>query len=369
MAYILKREEAIPAIESVIQRQDNELLQNLYIDSRLANILGQAEIFKMWHGFIPVSSLPDVALRQLLMACRLDYREYCERVDYSYLIDEYANTIDNQNTRYLTQNSIKNFAAKAEKEFFTDLQLMTREEAELLVDRFLADSSPSTLQRAVTKVSAFCDWCIEGDRFPGAVNNFKKMKITYEPWVQRSMVRDAYDLEKSFRQAGLVYQDGRPAPMLLALAWMGFNRAEVLDIQNEEVNLFEKTVRGRPIPQPFIEIFLSYNGGSYELLLGHNAFEMIQEDLGYWVKRQVRTPNGNRFDDAALANVVFDTQFSYENIWLSGMMYRMYEYERDSSESITDDQIASIFQTSTPGTCARYRLIYATYKKCFWENA
>lgn len=370
MAYILKREKAISAVEDVIKQQDNDLLQRLYVDEPLVKYIGQAEIFKLWHGFIPVDSLSDKSLTKLLQFFGYNHDEYHEQINYSYLIEEYANTIENQNTRYLTQNSLKNFAVEAEKKFFNDLPLMTRDEAEMLVDYLLTNSSPATLQRAVTKVAAFCDWCIENQKIPGAVNNFKRMKkITYEPWVQRCLVRDAYDLEQRFQKIGLVYNEGRPAPILLALAWMGFTRTEVLDIKNEDVDLFKMTVCERDIPKSFAELFLRYEGGSREIVLGNNSFEMIQEDLGYYVKRQVRSPNGLRFDDTALVNSIFDVPFSYENIWLSGMLYRLYDYERDSGEPVTDTQISDVFQVTSTGANTRYKQIYAAYKKCFWENA
>lgn len=369
MAYILKRDKAIAAIEETIKVQDNDLLQRLYADEVAVKKIGQAEIFKLWHGFIKTDSLPDESLDCLLTFFEYNHGDFHDFADFSHLIFEYAETIENENSRYLAQNSIKNFDKDAQRIFKKDLPQLTKDEVEGLVDFSLTNSSPSTIQRAVKKVSAFCDWCIKNDKIPNAVNNFKHInKLSYEPWVRKCLIKDDIALVSKFRERGLTYDEGRPGPLLLALAWMGFNRSEVLDIKNEDVDFFEKTVCGRSIPELFKEIFMRYDGGVRVVAIGRTLYELQQEDLGYFVKRQVRIPNGQRFDDTALMNAVFDMPYSYENIWLSGILYRLYVCEQNSGV-LTDQQIRDTFQVTSTAAFSRYRQIYETYKKCFWENA
>lgn len=370
MAYVLKREEALQAVSEVIQQQDNDVLQSMYQDESVLTVLSQADIFKLWHGFLPLDSLSDECIRVLMTFFRIDFLKYHEYKDYSCLVDEFVESIENKNTRYLTKNSLSHWVKLADQVYKKDLPELNRDEVMSLIDAMMETSSPTTIRNAVSKASSFCDWCIKNEKYPNAQNNFKAMtRISYEPWVEKNLVKDDVDLVCRLNRAGFLFDEGNPAFPLLALAWMGFDRRQVLEIKNEDVNALRHRVFDQDIPKVFWEIFLKYNGGSTFVPCGETAIELKQEDLGYFIKRLVRTPSGNRFDDTAIVNTLYDTKFSYDNIWLSGIMYRLYQYEQQELQPINNEMLQSVFQVKSSATLTRYKQIYRAYKSIYWGNA
>ncbi|MGN1158343.1 MAG: hypothetical protein ACI4TK_19395 [Agathobacter sp.] len=368
--YVLKREEAIRAVSESIQKQDNDILQSMYQDESVLKVIDQADIFKLWHGFLPLDSLSDECIRVLMEFFRIDFLKYHEYKDYSHVVDEFVEGIENKNTRYLTKNSISHWVELADRIYKKDLPELSRDEIMSLIDMMMETSSPTTIRNAINKASSFCDWCIKNEKYPNAQNNFKSITgLSYEPWVEKNLVKDDADLVYRLNRAGFVFDEGNPAFPLLALAWMGFDRRKVLEIKNEDVDLIQHLVCDQKIPEAFLEIFQKYDGGSKFLPCGRTMIELRQEDLGFFIKRLVKVASGIRFDDTAIINTLYDTKFSYDNIWLSGMMYRLYEYERQELKPINNEIFQNIFQVKSSAALTRYKRIYQAYKSIYWGNA
>ncbi len=370
MAYRLKREEAVEAIRKNIQQQNNNVLQALYQDENVLRVMSQADIFKLWHGFIQPDSLPDKSLNELLVFFRLDFYTYHELADYSYLVDEFVESIDNKNTRYLTKNNLDKMVKAVDAVYQKDLPELSKEEVAELVNGMLADSTPTTVQAMIRRASAFCNWCIKHDKYPNAHNPFHTMpEISIEPWILKNIVKDDIDLVSRLEQAGYTFNEGSAAPPLSALAWMGFTRKQVLEIQNEDVDLVAATVCGQAIPTAFYEIFRKYNTGYKIAPCGGSMLEWYLDDLGYYLKRLVCVPRGERFNDDGIINALYPTKLTFENIRLSGILYRLYHREMNRTDPLTDSDFASTFMVTSTAAIKRYCGIYAMYKKLYWEHA
>lgn len=365
----LNRENAIRAIQSVIDEQDNDLLQRIYQDEALGKVLDQADIFKMWHGFLKVEDLPDYVLSGLVDFLRFNDPTLFEYIDYTYLIQEYLETIENEKTQYQTKMRLLRVVKGASAMFGKDLPEISKEEAIDIAEAMMEDTSPATIYRNLLCAKNFCAWCIENQKYPDAQNNFKKLpKISMESWVKRKLVKDDIDLLLKMK-AVVPFNEGYAGPVLLALAWLGFSRTEVLQIKNEDVNLLHKTVCGVAISEPLWDIFLQYEGGEHIVTLGQSHVAWKQEDLGYYIKRSVLTPMGKPFDDLALAKATLQVGYTFENIALSKHLYNIYQQEISTGETPSATQLSSELNVSETTVKQSYIEMYRVYKSLFWENA
>lgn len=366
----LVRENAVRAIEEVIAEQDNDLLQRIYQDEAIGKIIDQISIFKIWHGFSKVDDLSDDAITCLVDFLHFeDTSKLFEYTDYSYLYQEYVDSIENKSTRYQTQQRLSKVARGASAMFQKDLPEMSRQEAMDIAEAMLADTSPTTIYRNILSASGFCEWCIKNKKYPHAKNSFKNLpKVSVGAWVKEKLVKDDVALMIKIRST-IPLNEGYAEPVLLALAWMGFSRQEVLNIKNEDVKLLDRRICGIPIPRPLMDIFYQYDNGVRVAPCGKQMLEWYQEDLGYYLKRLVCSPLGKPFDEAALAGSIAKTGYTFENVSLSRQLYDIYQKELSAGEPPSISGMASDLHVSEKSVKDRYFEIYQSYKSLFWENA
>lgn len=369
MSYVIQRNKAIEMINNTIALQDNELLQRLYCDKYLASIVDQSTLFKLWHGFVSADELSDNQLSSFLQICGYDVTEYSEYRDDSECVTEYLSTIANPSTQYQVKTRLQKVVQVADAMFVNALPLLSPDEAAAVVDVLLNNYGTATVQRMVYTAISFCDWCIKEHKIPNAQNNFKALsKISYDSWVKRCLVKDENALDNKMRSAGLSYTEGDSVPVLLVLAWMGYSGEKAIDLKNEDIDLFTMTVQDQPIPPIFHEIFRHYISDEYRGVLGENEYCLLKEDLGYFIKRRVREPNGRRFDKAALNAVMQRSPCTCENVVLSGHLYRLYLMSGQTQQDPSDEILRDLFQVKSVKSLQHYRKMYDTYKKVFWEK-
>ena len=184
-------------------------------------------MFQLWHGFKDLDALSDEQIKVLLSFFQIDSPDLYIKTDYSYLIEEHLQTIQNETTRYLSGNYLRKISLIANNKYHKDLPEITSEEAQEIAELLLSDMSPATVQSAISRASRFCDWCIKGREYPAAQNGFKRMpKISLEPWIRKNLVKDDTDLMLRLKNV-LPLNEGYAGLPALALAWIGFNKQEM----------------------------------------------------------------------------------------------------------------------------------------------
>lgn len=368
MAYKLKRDVAEKAILDVIAGQNNDMLQLLYMSAHVKKYVGQENMFKLWHGFIPVEDISDEGLNALCCAVGCDFEDLHDEIDYSYLIDEYLDTLANENTRRSYSGKLRVIAFAANNVLHKDLQEMTREDARDLSEAMLDQMSFSTVESAAWTASSFCQWCIKNDKYPNAQNNFTKLPpIDVSAYVKRCIPQDDMDLtDRLARQ--IVFDEGEGAAPILMFAWMGFTRQEILDMRNEDVDFFNETVKGVPIPTAFTPALKAYTFAVDVGMRGNSAYEYHLEDLGFFVKRLVIHDTGARCDKVFLNNSVSHVDLSFDNVATSGQFYRLYQREQQEGP-ISDKEFCELFGIKKQKTCYTKKQIYNTYKSLYWGSS
>lgn len=368
---VLNRERAIEKIQATVKNGDNDILQQIYTNDAIAKYINQVDIFKLWHGFKPVEELSTEALSALVDFLRFPYEEVYEYTDCSGWAEEYLATIENPNTQYVTKTQLMNVVRRADEGYRKDLVEITREEASEIADNLIADMSPATVKRCLNSATAFCKWCIATGRAPNGLNSFHRLPMpTLETWVANHLIKDREDLVRILYKARNK-QNATPihSPYVIAcLAWMGFNRQAVLDMKDEDVDYFHENVMGVPIPEFCSKFFYEYiHQEEYEPVNGV-MMKCYQEDLGYFLKRVVSEPTGERFDSMNLIKSLLTIGYSYENIWLSGRFYDAYQQEMLTKEPFGTKQISQILGVSEQAAKVQMQT-YEAYKSHFWESA
>lgn len=368
----LIRENAIPAIEQVIAQQDNDLLQRLYQDALVHLVLDQITVLRLWNGLAKLDDLSDEALLALVdfLHCP-DGGPMFDVVDYSYLYPEYLGTIENPSTRRQTEYRLGPMIKSAMSLLQKDLPEISRPEALMLRDAMLDDASPTTVYRRMSSASVFCDWCIKHDKYPQAINGFRKIpKASMEPWVQRHLVKDEYDLAYKLWEEKQ-WSRGSTGPVILALAWLGFSQQEMLDLRDDDVDLLYGRVRGVQIPRPLTKIFLFYLHQDQIPPEDRTGIGWKQENLGRLLKRLVPADryNGRPFDVVAIKNSIAASSYTIEGIVLSRRLYDAYQQEQQQGSELAAAELASILQVSGNAVRTHYLEVYRTYKALYWEHA
>lgn len=364
----LNRDKAIELIQEAIKTGDNDLLQSLYMSQKIGETIEQIDIFKMWHGFKPVEELSTEALMALA-----DYLNFgCdsslyEIVDCTGLVDEYLATIENQNTRYVTKTQLMNVVRRATDIYQKDLPEITPKEAEAIVDDMMTSISPATIKRCVLSAAAFCKWCLSNGKYPNGLNSFHRMQMPApEAWVATNLVKDDWHLLRIINQSKAY--DNQASYVLAVLAWMGFSRQSVLDMKDEDVNLSESTVMGVIIPDMFYEFFEKYINSEDSDPIAGTVGKYYQENLGYFLKRVVYGPSGNKFDSICLVKALFALGYSYENILLSRCFYDAYQEEVRTKKPFELAQMAQKLGISEQAAKVQMKT-YEAYKSHFWGGA
>lgn len=361
MAYKLIRDAALEAFSELAAAQDNDALQHLYASEKLQRVLDQATLFKVWHGFVPLSTLSDEALRVICEELYLDRSKLFEYTDYFWLIDEYLETIQNKNTQYTAKRWIYKIADIAVHTKHRDLQEMTLDDTNELGNNLLAIMTPSSIVTAFSAISSFCRWCIANQKYPGAMNSFSAApRLDLQAFARKNLPSSEFNLRDRLDKA-LLYGRGDYAPIVCILSWMGFTLQEMLDIRNEDVSVTRCTVCERQIPRALYDILRDYALESGEFTWGVSPSLWHLENLGYLLKKAVRADTGTRLDVVRLRQACGRAGMTPTNIYLAGQFDRLLTKEMREGP-ISEAEFREMFAIKSDKNYAYKMELYNAYK-------
>lgn len=367
MIYKLDRARAVAYILKIISEKDDNVLQNMYRHFKDAGAIPQEEILKLWHGFTSVDTLKDKEIEELLQFCLStsasnEYQDFLIEVDTSPIKIKYIDSIKNKKTQYAVRQYLEVFTEKIESVYHKDLCQLSKKEALNGLSN-LPNASVASLRQALTVARGYCNWCIENHEFDGQANNiFKRIKvgdIPLEPWIKDNVVKDANELMARIENTIPINQ-GFVAPVAAALAWMGFDIETSTQLKNADVNIFDRNINGKKIPQELLPVFVSYS----------NSSDTDLDDP--YLKRKRKKDKKIPFRNVDISNImkVFGS-LNYGNIMLSSSLFALYEIEKKKGAVSQEDYVA-IFGLNTSATSFLSYLkdkkrLYEAYKSVYWK--
>lgn len=365
--YKLIRSAALQGVEEALAVHDDDVLQRLFNSKKVQRDIGQLTMFKVWHRLMPVDDLTDEQLDTLSIALGCDFDALHEEIDYSYLIDEYLETIENQNSRYLSKQWINKMSKLTDHIMHKDVQELTPEEVANLTSAMLVMATPASIRVAVNRVSVFCKWCIKNKKYPNAKNSFKGVELpALDGYVKQYVPKDEIDMLARLNAGGQL-DDGDSAPVIFSLVWLGFENQEILDLRNDDVDFVNSTVKGVHMPPEIYQLFLRYSTFQADTLSDIAFGGWHLENLGYFVKRLVLKDDGQRCTLRYLQNAVARTELTIENVRLAGRLYRIFVNERATGEC-PEEMFKSVLHIETAKVFKDKKALYDTYKSVYWTQ-
>ena len=383
MIYELNTEKSRAAIQYVISKQDDILLQKLYQYCGNNKLLEQGEVLKLWYGFEDIGSLQPIVLSEVLKFC-IDhagydlgrYEDYLVEGNIEKIRSEYLETIKNTKTKYATVQWLNALDEVITNTTGVDLPQVSIDEA---IDGMtkLPDVSVSSLRQALSIARSYCEWCLKNNKYDIKTNPFKKISIDdipLETWVERNVIRDVYSLSSMIKRQ-YPLDEGYLAPIAMCFAWMGFTDKEILQIKNEDVDKINGTVLGKPIPQPLRDIIFIYS--NVDVVYRKNGFGVVRyeaQDIGLYIKRLSVKENKGKLQLSDLRNAMTQVSWtSLNRIRISSVLNRLYQHEQKSGHLFEEDY-AHAFNLNREATSflARLkekRLIYEAYKNVYYSHA
>jgi len=155
------------------------------------------------------------------------------------------------------------------------------------------------------------DGCPEPEHWSEANEVEATVAELNDPWALREL------LEKN---AGVDKEE--IASVLAVLAWMGFKKAEALDIRLEEVDILRRTICTREIPYelyPMITKYFCDWACMSETSIGRRSRDLRTGGGHYLIKVE----HGGRAFETVLAATIEQYGLSYEEIRAAGENYRL----------------------------------------------
>lgn len=366
MIFGLNREKAVSAILRLIECQDNEVLQEVYTQIGDASAVSTSTVLKVWNKIEPLDALDDAELDELLRLCLAaskldDYKSYCVEVDTSPIKKGYIETVTGPKAKVAAMQFLELFAEHIESIYHKDLCQLSYDEAVDGLSR-LPNLNAMTLRKALTVARGYCKYCVDKGEFKGkAINSFKDISISDVPidvWVMKHIAKDPEDLVYRIQNT-ISINSGYIAPIALVLAWMKFSLDECIAIGVKDVNLFDKTICGRPIPDAMMPIVVSHINVTCD---GDDGF-LLRKTQG----RKKGLPY-SKINVTSALNVM--NGFSYGNAAMSSALYDLYRKETETGE-ITEQDFVKCFGLRSDTTSFRSYLkdkqrLYSVYKRIYW---
>lgn len=364
----LNRGAAIEAISSVVKEQDDAILQEMY--RYLEGEIDQTDILLIWHGLKPLENLSDRAIRGILKFLESkgkigEYLDFFVEIDTSPIKKEFLSSIENEKTRSMVASNLELLTENIESVYQKDLCQLSLSEA---IDglKNLPALNVSALNTILSSARKYCKWCEENGKFNNSAQNpFKKIKtrdIPLEPWIEKNVVKSP--LELYLKINGVVPFDcGYLAPVVVVLAWMGFKNEECIRLKMEEVDLFDKTIKGKIIPDEFIPIIAAY----------YHFVEDMESENGVFLRHHlINRVFGRPFKNVDISNAFCVYQdLTFYNVRVSSQLYALYLAER-AGIKLDQHKIAEMFDLNVSATdfisvVKNKQALYNAYKKVYWN--
>lgn len=328
--------ERVSAILAAMTNQDNAVLQNLFSQAAIAGV-SSSTIIRIWYRQADLARQPqkviDFLYNTLVTDSQLE-RPSQEPVDLKFFR---KNKLD-----FMDDESVPASIRRRCSPLFDGLY-----EIELVGNQDIAEMGHIHLAKAFEVLGHYNRKYIASAL--SSINQYLKWSVrsnrpTHECWRNGEMlVPDDVDTAEAMRQS--CYRDAKmlrevinerididnmqTAPPLAVLAWMDFDLEAALSIKNEDVDLVNKTICGRTIPEELFEIIKRYYlvGDSFVMVgAGNGAQRQLHvEDLGFFLKPRTIKPKRVPVNASAAKNALSSNGLSYKDIQMSSRYCRLHE--------------------------------------------
>ena len=363
----MKNQELIDAITQVVKAGDEEDRKKLFDLAAHSKIIDNMFAIRLWHEYVEVGKCDNDQLREVAKAWSIEV----DRRHLDYIEDPKGGFLDTMpydatKTAY-TKNILDSFSRYEET---CDVTELSREDALQMLHE-MKMISRDKVTRVISTLSQYAKWRVRrglpvSDAFVGD-NRIVPKDIAVTEGETAKFILSAEEL------ADIIDADFRRledmGPVCTCLTWMGFTKKQMVDLKNEDVNIFEGTVLNGRIPDEFVKFFRIYTEEDQKFSeAGFGFRKRFREDLGYFVKRWVSVPRMKRVTEGTISDSMKDLdRVNYNAIRLSGMMNRVYKREQ-SKGRLAHDDFVEICQLNAESASIKKvvenkTMVYSEYKK------
>lgn len=365
----MRDQKLIDEISCIIKCGLEDDRRKLFQIAQSSKIIDPGFALRLWYEQIKVEKCNNDQLREVAKAWIKGYRP--EDQDYS--DDPKAGFLDSMpyhpHKSAYTQNIFKRFEP-FENKHNLDVSMFDRDDAIQML-RELRLKSRDQVSRVLSTLSQYSKWRRSrgmqiGEAFVGE-GRIMPRDIGVEDGETSQFIKSAEELSERIETEAYCLED--VAPVAICLAWMGFTMKEMVNLRNEDVNVFGRDVKSVLIPAELIQFFELYEEvDEKEVVGGFGARVRYREDLGYFLKRWVSKPSLKRMTEVTVRDSFKQFEsMTYTSVRLSGIMHRLYLREQLNGR-LTQDDFIEICQLSKESRTSKNivenkMFVYAEYKK------
>jgi len=380
MAGILQKEKAVKAVEEAFSKKEDSFIKEMYDYGPVVSQVGRDDLLKVWSGISSVGTLSINEIDSILRFCLKKYPDigryddFLSPLDVHQMYVEFANTIENKATKNVTKRWLREIGSRAEEMYGKDIFQLNRKECIEIISS-LESNSGQTLRQAIPTARSYVRWVRENRGFDTtqAFENLTAKHISFDPWVKKNVIKDAGELYSRIVDA-ISLDESYLGPVVAALLWMKFSLEDMLTIRNEEVQLKDKLIRGRKIPEELLYIFETYSQSDGRVVqFGIREATMLLEDMGFYLKRATETFKKNPLNVSDLRNSLSAIpNINPSMILTSSRLYDLFHLEAEK-KVLNYSDFVRVFDLNTESSMLRYQVeekmrIYDSYKSVF-KNA
>ncbi len=250
----------------------------------------------------------------------------------------------------------------------------------------------ATLEKFRSLMKIYSQWCSDCEVFQNVTANMANAKPTEKDLasqVSAILFKDEEDLIRSMKKVRPFFDEGRLDVVIVAMAWIGIEKARVLEILDSEVDLDGRTFYdhdGRVLVSGYsdtiADIFHQYNCCNEAIRRTGTGERIVYKDrsLPFFLKNFYKRGSpkmGVPMRPRAISSFIedinveymdkgYESRFTFSNIQLSGRLNRLFALEESGVDVMSEDNrdiVESIFDGSKKYD--RIIWIYASYKRAF----
>lgn len=250
----------------------------------------------------------------------------------------------------------------------------------------------TTLQTFKSMMRVYTSWCSSERIFPVVTDHIAKTDPSPKDvaaQVSSTLFKDEEDLFRSMKKVRPFLDEGRLDIVIVAMAWIGIEKAKVLEVLDSEVDLEGRVFRdhdGRTLAAGYsdeiAEVFRQYVRCDEAIRRTGTGERVVCKDrsLPFFLKNFYKKGSakmGTPMKSRAVSSFVEDInveytekgykgRFTYGNILLSGRLNRLFQLE-ESGVCVEDPENAGIVEAVFSGSKRYVNImpVYASYKRAF----
>lgn len=360
------RTARIAAIKKVIARDEDPVLQSLFMNIEILEVMSRRDIFDIWYGMKSLDSYDDSVLELLTILLRADVDSELKKLTKESEIEEEERPlakiipfqrVDRKN-EFLDElplstivsrqfRSIFDDFAEYEGELNKDISDMTKQEFVAGVQR-LGLYNRESIRNILLKALRYFKWCREKE-YSSQEYDISVSDIDIRDAIRKKLYPDPDALFKAVSNRCLL-NEAMLTPVCVGLTWMGFSLKEMVEIKNEDYDPENNTILGRKIPEAFRNEFLSYSKmEEVSRERGSGYVTMYMYDAGYflksmWTKGSIKGKKPKQISQFSIASPMSDAGFRGRDIATSRCFYDLAEIRK--TREVTDEDFKTVFKIS-----------------------